>query len=180
MFIFDDELELIEIIEDVLYSIKWGANAEHVLDEMSSDLNDAEYLTTYFLERIEGLKYFEVEIEEAVSKTHEEAAALLQDVLMWAENAQCGKEPDLDSLFRPLHKESAYRHARFYTDFKAKGAVDTAPWVRIYAVKCDDNLYVLTGYGVKLVRKMEEEPNLLDELTKLDIATQYLKRNGFL
>ena len=85
---------------------------------------------------------------------------------------------DLDSIFQPLHDVSAFKHPRFRTDHKAYGL--ETKWVRIYAVRCDKNVYVITGFGIKLVRKLQEDPLLVIELTKLQKATDFLKNQGFL
>lgn len=95
-----------------------------------------------------------------------------------AENSLIDKTPDLDDFFEPLHKTEAFGHPRFYTDFKAKGV--KAPWVRLYAVKLDENLYVLTGFGIKLVKGMKDDEKLKAELLKLEKATQHLRSTGML
>jgi len=39
---------------------------------------------------------------------------------------------------------------------------------------------VITGHGIKFVKQMKEDPKILIELEKLEIATQYLRGLGLL
>lgn len=169
-------MEIVEIVEGSLYVIKWQEGNMHSLDEMADKLSDAEWLYDYFEENKSKLSYYRgITVGKAARKTIIEGDELLQKLLDFA-NFE-GNDA-LDDLFQPLHKEEAYSHPRFYTDYKAKGF--KAPWVRLYAVKCDNNLYVITGYGIKLVRKMQDDEYLRNELKKLENATDYLKEIGLL
>ena len=50
--------------------------------------------------------------------------------------------------------------------------------LRIYAIKIDSNLFVITGGAIKLVHKMSEHVDTRNEKNKLEAAKAYLKRNG--
>lgn len=89
-----------------------------------------------------------------------------------------GQQPNLDELFKPLHKTEGFRDPGYFTDYKARGYV--APWVRIYAIKLDSNLYVITGFGIKMVKQMKEDPLLNRELEKLRKASSFLQSEGLL
>lgn len=177
MLTFVPEMELNTIIEGALYAIHWDEEDHDSLDQMAIDLTDISYLQDYFNINQEKLKYYRnpsYTPEEAVIRTAKEANELIQELRKNAILSTQGKSPDLDYLFERLHTNDAPSNARFYTDFKAKGFPGTAPWIRVYAVKCDDNLYVITGYGIKLVRDMRHDSDLRQELTKLGLATRYL------
>ncbi len=180
MFTFEGKIECEAIIEGALYSIQWPSTSCHSLDEMAKRLQDVEYLTDFFIEHQKKLEYFDVSVTDAVWRTRKESNDLLQELLNLAQNAEIGQVPDLEELFEPLHLEKWYNHPRFYTDYKAKGDPGTAPWVRIYAVKCGENFYVITGYGIKLDKKMKDDPLLVLELKKLRKATDFLKTLGML
>lgn len=170
------QMEIFEIVKGSLYAMKWQEGDRHSLDEMADKLSDAEWLNDYFEENKSKLSYYRgITISKAVRKTIIEGNELLQELLDFA-NFE-GNDA-LDDLFQPLHKEGAYSHPRFYTDYKAKGF--KAPRGRLYAVKCDHNVYVITGYGIKLVRKMQDDEYLSNELKKLENATDYLKEIGLL
>ncbi|MGB5926872.1 MAG: hypothetical protein WBH03_01795, partial [Cyclobacteriaceae bacterium] len=50
-------------------------------------------------------------------------------------------------------------------------------WLRIYAVRLDINLFVVSGGGIKLTPTMNEREHLLKELRKLEVAVQYLRED---
>lgn len=178
MLTFAEPMEVVEVVDSVLFAIRWSADRSHELDELAEKLADVEFLNIYFEAHESRLGYFKISVETAVLRTAKEARLLLQELYDFAKNSSANETPDLDGLFEPLHKTEAYQHPRFYTDFKAKG-ID-APWVRVYAVKLDDNIYVISGFGIKLVKRMQEDEQLMEELNKLEKATQYLKNLGML
>ncbi len=169
---------MVTIIEDALYAIHWPNSHLHELDQMAELLTDVEYVTNYFNRFPKGLEYHNISILEAVVRTRKEATQIINELFEVSEASLIGKEPDLDNLFEKLHKPEYYEHHRYYTDCKLKGL--EAPWVRIYAIKVDQNVYVITGFGIKLVLKMQDDPLLLDELKKLESASLFLKEIGVL
>lgn len=180
MFTFAAPNDIKEIVAGCLFAVRWSVDSEHELDEMAELLSDAEYLYEYFERHEERLSYFHVSVDEAVIKTAREADQLIQELNELANNSSNFEKPDLDGLFEPLHKPEAYGNSRYKSDYKAKGEKNTAPWVRVYAVRCDENIYVITGFGIKLVRQMKEDPLLETELNKLEGATNYLKEIGMI
>lgn len=180
MFTFAAPNDIKEIVAGCLFAVRWSVESEHELDQMAELLSDAEYLYEYFERYEKRLSYFHVSIDEAVRKTMREANQLIQELYDLSNHSRDFEKPDLDELFEPLHKPEAYGNSRYKSDYKAKGEQNTAPWVRIYAVRCDENFYVITGFGIKLVRQMKEDPLLENELNKLERATNYLREIGMI
>ncbi len=167
-------MELDTIIEGYLYAIQWENKDNNSLDDMAISYNDPEYLLHYFNKNTEKLKYYQnpsYTPQEAAIRTRKEATEIIKELRDLATNSG---NSSLDDLFEPLHTNEAFNHPRYYTDMKAKGYPDNAPWLRVYAVKCDENLYVITGYGIKLVQDMRDDKDLNFELTKLQMATDFL------
>lgn len=50
--------------------------------------------------------------------------------------------------------------------------------LRLYALKLDDNCFVITGGAIKMSQKMEKHPDTANELKKLINARNYLNQNG--
>lgn len=50
--------------------------------------------------------------------------------------------------------------------------------LRIYAIKIDDNCFVITGGAIKMSQKMQDHPDTAEELKKLNWAKDYLSDNG--
>jgi len=145
---------------------------------MAEYFSDAEKLNEYFEQHSGKLNFYtslSPSVEQAVVFTRRESQNLLDNFRLLAHGIG-HKTTQLDEMFLPLHKDDAFSHSRYATDTKAKGSRQIAPWIRLYAVKCDINLYVLTGYAIKLVPKMQDDPDLLKELRKLDSTTTYLRK----
>ena len=51
-------------------------------------------------------------------------------------------------------------------------------WLRIYAIKIEPGVYLVTGGAIKLTVKMEERSHTLEELAKLERVRNYLLDNG--
>ncbi len=176
-------MELETIIENSLYAILWEKEEYNSLDQMAVWCNDAEFLDEYFNEHAEKLTYYvnpSYTPQDAAIRTQREATALIQELKALATESLTENGDSLDDIFEPLHAVEAYNHPRYHTDVKAKGYPNEAPWLRVYAVKCDDNLYVITGFGLKLVQDMRDDPDLVIELQKLELATNYLDSIGMI
>lgn len=50
--------------------------------------------------------------------------------------------------------------------------------LRLYAIKIDDDCYVITGGAIKMSQKMDEHADTANELHKLKTARVYLNANG--
>ncbi len=171
MFIFVYPIDIENLVDGALYALVWPQEKQ-CLDEMLDKYSDSEYLEDYFRSRSVQLQYFNVNVEEAIVKTLHETNAIIQELNDLAE------DDNLDDIFNPLHKPSHYSHPGFYIEYKAKGY--EAPWIRLYAIRLDENLYCLTGFGIKLVKDMRDDQDLMNELKKLELATKYLKEKGLL
>lgn len=49
-------------------------------------------------------------------------------------------------------------------------------WLRIYAVRLDTNLFLISGGAIKLTKNMDK-PHLQNELRKLDITRIFCQEN---
>ena len=52
--------------------------------------------------------------------------------------------------------------------------------MRIYAIKLDNGIYLVTGGAIKLTHLMEERQHTLDELKRMEQVRNYLIDNGVL
>ncbi len=99
---------------------------------------------------------------------------LLFEVL--AENADSGLKPDFDSHFKYL--EGKYKFALSYIPMKSYG-VERASLLRIYAIKLEENVYLITGGGIKLAETIQESPDLKDHvLQNISRVITWLKQQG--
>ena len=160
------------------YNHLWAVkSSEEEADELTllfRKWNNAEYLLDFFMENFDDLKnFFKIErLDQAVEDTFEDAEALEELILEfpYTEN--------LDDLFKPLDitdtrlSELTREKARNWDRDRH------ASWLRIYAIRLEPNVYVVTGGAIKLSRKMQDREHTTLELEKLNRCKSYLKANG--
>ena len=85
---------------------------------------------------------------------------------------------NLDLLFK--HLENSRYSEMFLGKEKAYGAgsYKHSSWLRIYAIKIETGVYLITGGAIKLTAKMEERRHTLAELAKMECVRNYLMDNG--
>ncbi len=114
-----------------------------------------------------GKKY---SVEEAVSLTLTEASSF-RDLLL---DAAVGDDIELEDIFIPLYKNEYGIH---FIKSKARGE-DGKSWLRLYGIRLDYNVYVITGGTIKLSQTMQEHEYLMYEMVKLDVTIAFLKGHG--
>ncbi|MDE5902183.1 MAG: hypothetical protein K2O78_06180 [Muribaculaceae bacterium] len=159
---------------DHLWAVKSPEKDTDELTLLFRKWNNGEFLFDFFMENLDDLKdFFHIQrIEEAVTDTFEDAEALQELILdfPYTEN--------LDELFKPLDvtdnrtRELSREKARNWDRRKH------ASWLRIYAIRLEPNIYVVTGGAIKLTRTMQERKHTLEQLEKLNRCKAYLKANG--
>lgn len=169
-------MKFVRIIEDSdhLWAVRSDDKDADELTLLFRNWTNGEYLLDFFMENFEDLKdFFHIErLDEAVNDTFEDAEALQELVLEfpYTEN--------LDELFKPLDvtdsrvRELSREKARNWTRDRH------ASWLRIYAIRLEPNVYLVTGGAIKLTRTMQEREHTAIELQKLNRCKDYLKANG--
>lgn len=136
--------------------------------------NNAEYLMDFFIENFEDLKgYFKVErIDQAVEDTLEDAEVLEELILEFPYTNH------LDELFRPL--DITDTRLSELSRWKARNweRDSHASWLRVYAIRLEPNVYIITGGAIKLSRTMQEREHTARELLKIDRCKRFLRDNG--
>lgn len=169
-------MKFVRIVEDSdhLWAVRSDDQDADELTLLFRNWTNGEYLLDFFMENFEDLKdFFHIErLDEAVNDTFEDAEALQELVLEfpYTEN--------LDELFKPLDvtdsrvRELSREKARNWTRDRH------ASWLRIYAIRLEPNVYLVTGGAIKLTRTMQEREHTAIELQKLNRCKDYLKANG--
>lgn len=159
---------------DHLWSVIEDGKEFDELTLLFRNWNNGEYLFDFFLENFEDLKgFFRIErIDQAIEDTFEDAEALEELILEFPYTET------LDELFKPLSLGDD--RARELNREKARNWDRNrhASWLRIYAIRLEPNVYVVTGGAIKLTRTMQERTHTLEQLDKLNRCKAYLKANG--
>ena len=113
--------------------------------------------------------YFKVtDINQAIEDTIEDSDQLQCLMLDLQPNS------DLEALFHPLENFRTSEMLLGKEKARLKRTVRHTSWLRIYAIKLSQGVYVITGGAIKLTLKMEERDHTKLELTKLDQVRRFL------
>lgn len=92
----------------------------------------------------------------------------IYDTIEDSERLQClimdiSPEADLDKIFRPLENSRTSEMLLGKEKARLRNNPRHASWLRIYAIKLEPGIYVITGGAIKLTRTMQEREHTLVE-----------------
>ena len=173
-------MTIVALFPPYIYSIRYGDGEEK--DEYSRLLGlwtDVDYLSGYFetncSRMVPEIWGDDIESEIVADMAFNEAFELEEtfEELIW--NTDHVQHPDFDDFFKPLDGEFVYEWKLI--PMKAYGPRKPSLF-RLYAIKMDDNCYLITGGGIKVCRTMQEDPYLNKELDKIKAVRSFLKEEG--
>ena len=139
--------------------------------------NDVNYLVNFFEDNKEYLSSYIwndiLNAEDAANQVIEEAKELEELFDELYENTKNGNEPDFNSHFHPL--DGKYKLILEWIPMKSYGTKSPS-FLRLYAIKLNENTYIITGGGIKLSDTIQNSPDLKDHVIKnIDKVRTYLK-----
>ena len=149
-------MEIVCIFAERLFAFRYPEEEDNEYDRLLSLWNDEEYVYNFLKEN-----------REDIPKDITEDAEKIDEILI-----NIGAEDKTFScFFRPLHNlETGVRVLSLQ-----KGRQS---YLRIYAIKIDEDIFVITEGAIKLHHLMEEREHTKAELRKLHDAWEYLNENG--
>ena len=164
-----------KVIEDGrLWAVRYNGEQENALQKVMGQWNDAEWLADFFTQNFDDLvSYFKItKLDEAVYDTMEDSDELECLIL------DISPDANLDELFRPLENGRTSEMMLSKEKARLSNRPRHASWLRLYAIKLNPGIYVISGGAIKLTRTMQEREHTLIELEKLEKVRQYLVANG--
>lgn len=161
-----------------LHSIKYPEEEFCEFNRLFEIWFDREYLLKYCKKNAEYIfnDYWRFNrLEDFIEMIVEEADRLLQVFETFAENGFGANSRELQKIFLPLINRIVFVPA--LQKSKAKAETNKGK-LRLYALRVDDNTFVVTGGCIKLTHRMEEHVDTLKELKKMDYVSIFLKENG--
>ena len=169
-------MKFIRVIPDYnhLWAVKEDEKETDELSMLFRQWNNLNYLLDFFLANMDDLRgFFKMEkVSDAIRDTVEDAEELQRLILDFPYTER------LDGLFHPLSLEDS--RARELTREKARNwdRRQHPSWLRVYAIRIEPNVYVVTGGAIKLTATMQEREHTQKELDKLNACRDFLKRNS--
>jgi hypothetical protein len=154
-------MKIVPIFADKLFAFHYKGEAVNEFDRLMDLWTDIAFLIDY-------LKENNITNVKKIVKDILQDAEQIQDFL---DNISQNKEP-YGFYFEPLQNSERNKLLAFQ-----KGKI-RENILRYYAIKLDENCFVITGGAIKMSQKMQEHPDTTNELKKLEKARVYLKQNG--
>lgn len=155
-------MKIDRIFEDTLYSFRYVNEELNEFDRLLDLWTDILYLTTFAKEN--GEKDITRFVNEIIADTNE--------IIDWL-NELDYYQIKLDQYFVPLFNTEM----RVKTLSFRKGKIKKNR-LRLYAIRIDENCFVITGGAIKMSQTMQEHPDTAKELEKFDKAKAYLVANN--
>lgn len=159
---------------DHLWALKYPEKDIDELTLLFRNWSDFNFLLDFFMDNRDDLKnFFQVnKVSEAIQDTFDDADALEKLILDFPATE------NLDDTFRPLGLTDS--RMTELTREKARNwkRERHASWLRIYAIRIEKNVFVVTGGAIKLTPTMQDRAHTAAELKKLDKCRDFLKANG--
>lgn len=149
-----------------LWAVRFDNDSDNALQKVMSQWSDAEWLADFFLQNIDDLiSYFKItNIEDAIYQTMEDRDALACIIM------DISPDANIEQFFRPLDNN----RTREMLLGKEKGRPHRRSWLRLYAIKLNVGVYIITGGAIKLTRTMQERAHTLQELEKMEKVRNFL------
>ena len=168
-------MEFDEITTDgCLWAVRYDGMQDNILFHTFNNWLDLEWLERFFsLNASDLLKNFNIiNLDEAIFDTFSDAIRLQSVILDLSPDAE------LDNLFRPLDNNRTAE--MLLSKEKAKGfrTSNHPSWLRLYALKLEPHIYIITGGAIKLTHTMNERQHTINELQKMEMVRNFLIDNG--
>ena len=156
-----------------LWAVRYDNCTDNILDAVLDQWNDVVWLRSFFKANIDDLaSFFKVtDVNEAIYDTIEDSERL-QCLIM-----DISPDADLDQIFRPLENSRTSEILLGKEKARLRNRTRHASWLRIYAIKLDPGIYVITGGAIKLTRTMQEREHTLVELARMEKVRNFLLEN---
>ena len=143
-----------------LWAVRYDGMQDNALFTLFDQWNDVMWLRNFFKENWQDMQsYFKVtSVNEAIRDTIEDSERL-EEIIM-----DISPDADLDRLFRPLENYRTSDMLLGKEKARLKRTMRHSSWLRIYAIKLADGVYIVTGGAIKLTFKMEEREHTRKEL----------------
>ncbi len=107
----------------------------------------------------------------------------IYDTIEDSERLQClimdiSPDANLDQIFRPLENQRMTEMLLGKEKARLRNTPAHASWLRIYAIKLEPGIYIITGGAIKLTRTMQEREHTLVELAKMERVRRYMLDNN--
>ncbi|MDE5827533.1 MAG: hypothetical protein K2H57_08175 [Duncaniella sp.] len=156
-----------------LWAVRYNTCLDNVLDTILDQWNDVVWLRSFFKQNMNDLaSYFKItDVNQAIYDTIEDSDRLQCLIL------DISPDANLDEIFRPLDNGRISEMLLGKEKARLRNIPRHASWLRIYAIKLEPGIYIITGGAIKLTRTMQEREHTLVELARMEKVRNFLLDN---
>ena len=153
-----------------LWAVRYDNCLDNVLDTILDQWNDVVWLRSFFKQNMDDLaSYFKItDVNQAIYDTIEDSDRLQCLIL------DISPDANLDDIFRPLENDRISEMLLGKEKARLRNTHRHASWLRIYAIKLEPGIYIITGGAIKLTRTMQEREHTLVELARMEKVRNFL------
>jgi len=173
-------MKLVRIFDpdDFLMTVHYEGEEYDEFNRLFHEWNDVEFLFDFFSANQHDLErdfWSDVSVDDAIMITRQESTDFLKHFKTL--NGKTAQEVSdvFRELFRPL--DNQHPTGSGFGKNKAYG-LRKPSWLRIYALKIEDECFLITGGAIKLTETMNERSHTKNELTKLESCRRFLIDEG--
>lgn len=162
-------MKIVRIFGNHLFAFKFEGEQLDEFHRLFKLWHDPEFLEDFFNNQrhdLSGGYWGRMDVEDAALRTLDYAVDLEQEFITLLEKTE-KQLPGLEMIFRPL-KDQQYQEELLGKN-KAKRT-----WLRLYALRVESDVYVVTGGAIKLTQTMQEREHTMKELEKIEKCRNYL------
>ena len=157
-------MKIVRIFGEKLFAFHYANEDENELGRLLDLWSDVGYLYQFLKENKQDIGSL------SIGKLTEQIISDAEYINDFLERLSNNENEKLEYFFKPLYN-SEYQ---FQLLSLQKGRKN---YLRIYALRIDENCFVVTGGAIKLTHMMEDREHTARELQKLKVAKQFLKDN---
>lgn len=162
-------------INEHLYILWFEGDECDELTKIIEHCKDTDALYRFFKEHEEHLNnYHNLTISAAISQVLAELTEIVEKLI------DINTNQDVEDMFEPLSRnENPNAGLLRSKTYKGKPKRNVKKGLlRIYAIRVDQGIYIITGGAIKIYETMQDAPNTQHELDKLNRLQKYFKDNG--
>ncbi len=174
-----EKYSVFKIIEDSLYSMRYCNEKSDKFYELFDNWTDIEYLYLFFKKHESDLKsgfFNKKKVKNAVNRTKKDAKKLENKLIKIAKEGKIDNYNSLQTIFKPLYNKDRNKFPIPDYQYNKIYGIEYKSWLRVYAIRLDSNLFVITGGAIKLTKTMNDRNHLKEELEKLERTKSFLEK----
>lgn len=175
-------MKKVPIFAEHIWSIQYNGHDKCVFDELFDDdvWFSIEYLKEKYERNEDWIKsgpWAGLEETQWIIEARNEAENFYDRFLDIDESGS----NDWDSMFYPLSKNEYYleyeRKKSYSREYNDNFSIQPPSFFRLYAIKIDDNKYIITGGTIKYAKNMNTHPDMKEQLNHINEVRKWIINN---